>query len=258
MTQSLGIGQLIASFDLPTGSRVEERVPKKLLVENGAPTVVDKRHINEGIEEIQWLAALKPNTIGVPEYRDDVREYLEIAVLSVTLRGSVKAGRLVELLHRAVPYPMVLLIVMQNRNLSLSLVHKRWSQGEMGKVVLDGVIVEVLLESQSPVSAIEEQFMQALALDRQPRTTLYDLYQGWMDTLYALHAARLTGIFAVSATSDQASTRRLALQECRSLSGEGARLQGLAAKEKQLARLVDLNLELKRVQAELTVAKGRL
>ena len=54
------------------------------------------------------------------------------------------------------------------------------------------------------------------------------------------------------------SASRLALQECRSLSGEGARLQGLAAKEKQLARLVDLNLELKRVQAELTVAKGRL
>jgi len=258
LTQLLGIGQLVASFDLPTGSRVDERVPKKLLVENGAPTVVDKRHINEGIEEIQWLATLKPNTIGVPEYRDNVREYLEIAVLSVTLRGSVKAGRLVELLHRAVPYPMVLLIVMQNRNLSLSLAHKRWSQGEMDKAVLDGAIVEVLLESQSPVSAIEEQFMQFLELDRQPRATLYDLYQGWMDTLYALHAARLTGIFAVSATPEQAAARRLALQEYRSLNGEAARLRGLATKEKQLARLVDLNLALKRVQAELASAKERL
>ncbi len=254
----MGIGQLIASLDLPTSSRVEERVPKKLLVENGAPTVADKRHINEGIEEVQWLAALKPNTIGVPEYRDDVRDYLEIAVLSVTLRGSAKAGRLVELLHRAVPYPMVLLIAMQDRSLSLSLAHKRWSQGETDKVVLDGAIVEVLLESQSSVPAIEEQFMQALALERQPRTTLYDLYQGWMDTLHALHAARLTGIFAVSATPDQASARRLALQECRSLNGEADRLQGLATKEKQLSRLVDLNLELKRVQAELASAKERL
>ena len=32
----------------------------------------------------------------------------------------------------------------------------------------------------------------------------------------------------------------------------------LAAKEKQLSRLVDLNLELKRVQAELASAKERL
>jgi hypothetical protein len=58
---------------------VNQRVPKKLLLENGAPTAADKRLINEGIEELLWLAALKPTTIGVPEYRDEVREYLEIA-----------------------------------------------------------------------------------------------------------------------------------------------------------------------------------
>ena len=90
------VQNLIAALDLPGSCRVDQRVPKKLLIENGAPTASDKRQINDGIEEIQWLAALKPNTIGVPEYRDDVREYLEIAVLSVTLRGNAKAGRLAE------------------------------------------------------------------------------------------------------------------------------------------------------------------
>ena len=79
------VQDLITALDLPGSCRVDQRVPKKLLVENGAPTAGDKRQINDGIEEIQWLAALKPNTIGVPEYRDDVREYLEIAVLSLSL-----------------------------------------------------------------------------------------------------------------------------------------------------------------------------
>ena len=205
----------------------------------------------------EWLAALKPNTISVPEFRDEVREYLEIAVLSLVLREEAKSARLLELVHRAVPYP-VLLIVMQDRSLSLSLAHKRWSQSESDKVVVDGAIVEVPLESRDPIPAIEMQFMQALALDCQPRTTLYDLYQGWIDTVYALQAARLTGTFSVAATPGQAVTRRLALQECRSLNGEALRLQGLAIKEKQLAKLVDLNLEFKRVQAELTAAKERL
>ena len=248
---------MIAALNLPVSSRVDERVPKKLLLENGASTASDKRQINDGIEEIHWLAAIKPQTVGVPDYRDEVREYLEIAVLSLVLRGEAKSTRLIELVHRAVPYP-VLLIVIQNRQLALSLAHKRWSQSEADKVVVDGDVVEVALESRDPVSAIEVQFMQALALDRQPRTTLYDLYQGWMDTLYALHAARLTGTFAVASTPGDAVIRRLALQVCRSLNGEAARLQGLAAKEKQLARLVDLNMELKRVQAELTAAKERL
>ena len=101
--------EIIAALDLPAGARVARRVPKSLLVENGAPTAADKRHINEGVEELFWLAALKPTTIGVPEYRDDVREYLEIAVVRLSLRASAKVGRLVELVHRAVPYPVLLL-----------------------------------------------------------------------------------------------------------------------------------------------------
>ena len=49
---------LIAALELPASCRVDQRVPKKLLVENGAPTAADKRNIAGGIEEIQWVATL--------------------------------------------------------------------------------------------------------------------------------------------------------------------------------------------------------
>ena len=55
---------LIAALDLPPGALVDRRVPKTLLVQHGAPTAADKRRINEGIEEMQWVATLKPSTIG--------------------------------------------------------------------------------------------------------------------------------------------------------------------------------------------------
>lgn len=87
---TLSAQTLIDALRLPEGCRVDQRVPKKLLLENGAPTAADKRLITEAIEEIQWVAVLKPNTIGVPDYRDTLREYLEIAVLTVTVRGFVK------------------------------------------------------------------------------------------------------------------------------------------------------------------------
>lgn len=251
------VQDLIVALDLPGSCRVDQRVPKKLLVENGAPTASDKRQINDGIEEIQWLAALKPNTIGVPEYRDDVREYLEIAVLSVTLRGNAKAGRLAELVHRAVPYPMVLLLNSE-QTLMLSLAHKRWSQNEAGKVVLDGDMVEVALPGAAPSSAIETAFMQALALARQPQATLYALYQGWMDSLEALLAARLTGSFRDTNSPEQAAARRQSLQDCQRLELEAVSLRAKAAKEKQLARQVELNLALKRVQAQLAAAREQL
>ena len=95
-------------------------------------------------------------------------------------------------------------------------------------------------------------------LARQPRTTLHALYQGWIDTLLALQAARVTGAFAIAAIAEHAALRRDALQECARLEAEIARLRAAAAKEKQMARRVELNLELKRLEAAQAAARANL
>jgi hypothetical protein len=238
---------LLAALDLPAACRVDQRVPKKLLLENGAPTAADRRRINDGIEEIVWLAALKPSTIGVPDYRDDVRAYLEIAVLRLVLRPAAKAPRLVELVHRAIPYP-VLLLSEQEGGTDLSAAHKRWAENESDRTVLDGAVTAAALDAEHDAD-YAEAFLHALALARQPRGSLLALYQGWLDTLLALHAARLTGAFRLPADGGRALARRTALAETARLDAEAARLRAAAAKEKQLARQVALNLEIKRIEA---------
>lgn len=261
--------EIISALKLPASCRVDQRVPKKMLIENGAPTSADKRLINENVEEIQWVAALKPNTVGVPAYRDEEREYLEVAVLNIATRGAqaavgpdgvqaatkpFNATRLAELVHRAVPYPVLLLLVTP-QGLLLSLAHKRWAQNEAGKVVLDGDVVTI--DAPGDLSH-EHPFMQTLALARQPQATLLALYQGWLDCLTALQAANYTGTFKAVDDPAQAAARREALRECQRLELEVARLRAQAAKEKQMAKQVDLNLALKRVQAGLVAARQQL
>ena len=260
---------VVSALNLPDSARVDQRVPKKLLLENGAPTASDKRLITDAIEDIQWLAALKPNTIGVPEYRDTQREYLEIAVLAVTLRGAIKPtslSRLVELVHRAVPYPVLLLLV-DEPTLILSLAHKRWAQNEAEKIVLDGDLMSASLPctasgtTEADTKArpeAEHAFVQSLAIARQPQASLHALYQGWIECVQALHAARRTGSYQAAATPEQAAARRQALADCQRLEGEISRLRTQAAKEKQLARQVEMNLALKRIQAELAAAQQQL
>ncbi|MDZ3797532.1 DUF4391 domain-containing protein [Pseudomonas aeruginosa] len=260
---------VVNALCLPDSARVGQRVPKKLLLENGAPTASDKRLITDAIEEIQWLAALKPNTIGVPEYRDTQREYLEIAVLAVTLRGAIKPtslSRLAELVHRAVPYPVLLLLV-DGPTLTLSLAHKRWAQNEAGKVVLDGDLVSAsLVGTGSDISetdtnggsVAERVFVQSLVIARQPQVSLHALYQGWIECVQALHAAWRTGSYQIAATSELAAVRRQALADCERLESEISRLRTQAAKEKQLARQVEMNLTLKRLQTELAAAQQQL
>ena len=257
---------LISALALPASCRVDQRVPKTLGVENGAPTSADKRLINDCIEEVQWVAALKPNTVGVAEYRDNEREYLELAVLFVTARpapqaegagvvaGHVNTSRLAELVHRAVPYP-VLLLLAAPKGLLLSLAHKRWAQNEVGKVVLDGEPATVDL---APDLSAEHPFVQALALTSQPQASLLALYQGWVDCLTAWQAAKVTGTFTTTSTPAQAAARREALRTCQRLELESSRLRALAAKEKQMAKQVNLNIALNRISAELASARDQL
>ena len=124
-------------------------------------------------------------------------------MLRLTLRAAAKASRLVELVHRAVPYPL-LAVDGAGRTAGPSAAHKRWSQGEAGKTVLEGDVVTADWDAErdgeiGPPSATPWRSVS------QPRATLHALYQGWIDTLLALHAARVTGAFAIAGNAEHAA-----------------------------------------------------
>lgn len=242
---------IIAAFALPSGCLVDQRVPKKLLIEQGTPAAGDKRQVQDGLEELVWHAALKPTNIGVPAFSDSTREYLEIAVLVATLRPLAKRARLVELIHRAIPYP-VLLVTRQGVCATLSLAHKRWSQGEAGKVVLeDAVVTTDPIPTARPEPA-DVAFVASLALTNQPGANLHSLYQGWLARVTAWRAAAITGQFDSLAESPaRYEARRAALADHARITGELVSLRAVAAKEHQLNRRVQLNLAMRDLESKL-------
>ncbi len=252
----MSTAELVAALDLPAGCRVDQRIPKTLLVENGAPTAADKRLIIDGIERLQWRAAIKPTTSGIAEHRDETRHYVEIAVLELSLRPGAKVERLVELTHRAVPYPVVL-VADSGDTTSLSMVHKRWSQSEADRVVLDGEIVTAQPYFTHDM-ANTAAFLDHLAIKCQPQVSLNALYQGWIDTILALKAAAHTGTFQLAPTAELASARSDALRECATIEVEMVALRAAAGKTKQVARRAEINLELQRLKSRHTAAQAQL
>ena len=252
----MSFSPVIDALALPPDSRVDHRVPKKLLTEQGAPTAADKRQIQDGIEELLWVAALKPTNIAVPAFRDEVREYLEIAVLTAMLRADAKPTRLIELIHRAIPYPCVL-VAAHGDTVSLSLAHKRWSQGETGKVVIEDVHRTAPFRPHTP-TAEEAPFLASLAVSGLPKLDLFALYQGWLDRVAALEAAQITGTFAPPDSADRASALRDGLDSHARLQRDLTALRAQAEKEKQLNRRVELNLEIKRLEAKLAATSRTL
>jgi hypothetical protein len=256
MTVEPGILAILDALGLPLEARVDARVPKKLLVEQGAPTSADKRAIQDGIDELQWLAACKPSTVAVPAFADEVREYLEIAVVACAFRPSAKAPRLIELIHRAIPYPVVL-ITSDEDGIAVSVAHKRHAQNEAGKMVIERVVSVNALRTE-PSNLNERAFLESLALALQPRRDLRALYEGWLVRIEALNAARLDGAFAPSDDAQSIERRREALEAHSRLTREIIGLRAKANREKQLNRRVDLNLEIQRLEAELATHKKNL
>jgi hypothetical protein len=244
----MSFAPIISALALPPETLVGQRVPKKLLVENGAPTAGDKRQINNGIEEILWEAALKPANLGVPAFRDAVREYLEIAVLTVIFRPTAKPARLVELIHRAIPYP-VLLVAAMGETATVSIAHKRWSQGESGQTVIEELRATAPFRPEIP-TAEESQFLAQLSVGNLPQHDLFALYQSWLDSVLALEAAQITGAFRPITAENSAALRENLDARAHALR-DLAILRAQAEKETQLNRRVELNLAIKKLAARI-------
>jgi hypothetical protein len=256
MTWMEKVAMIISALDLPPSARVDARVPKKILVEQGAPTAADKRAIQDGIDEMQWLAALKPNTVAIPAFTDETHNYSEVAVIAAAFRPEARSARLTELIHRAIPYP-VLLITTGTGGVAVSVAPKRAAQNEGDKVVVERVVIVSDIEPNA-LPPVERAFLDSLALERQPSHDLSTVYDGWLARIEALAAARLSGSYVVKDESNLICRRRTALAEHSRLAYEAAQLRTLAARAKQISRRVDLNQKIKAIETAIDQNKKRM
>jgi len=244
---------VITALVLPVSCRVDRRIPKKILLDNTDFSARDRRRISEDIKELRWLAVLKPGNTGIPGYQDDIRTYREISVLSMEIRKPNSGPRLNELVHRAIPYP-ILLIYNYEIDLHMSVAHKRSALNEAGKVIIDGDITDVAIDNSDEHSSVCTDFMANLTIEKQKQQSMFKVYQSWSDTLIALRAAYISGQFKLVDNTD----RRLLLDEYESLTNELKLLQNRIRQEGMMARKVELNLQIKGIKLKLSDIKSRL
>ena len=126
------IDQIFETFlnglGVPASCYVGKPIFKKLFSDatDGQKSIldaIDKLCLKDDIEKIRWLYTLKPNTINIPAYINDEREYSEIAILHFELSNLNKIKRITQFVNRAIPYPLVLLFTHNdavNFNLAMS------------------------------------------------------------------------------------------------------------------------------------------
>ena len=243
-----------AQLGFPEASLLDRRIFKRMVLEHGELTASDKRTLSEDVGKLTWKYTLKPSTVQVLAYEDSDREYLEVAVVEAMLNSRRRATRVAEIVQRAIPYP-VLLVMVDDSGFSVSVAHKRFSQAEKG-----GIVAEDFLHSpwiEVPLSDLDKAFCDSLAVKRLSHVDFYALYRDMVGAVLARMCAELTGEFVLDAGQPE-KERRQRLEQCHQMEREISRLRALLSKEGRFAEKVELNTRIKELEGRLEDAKAAL
>lgn len=238
--------------EIPDSALLGKRIFKKTIYENAQLSAADAKALKEDVSAITWQYSLKPNSVQIHSFEDEVREYLEVAVLEVSLRSRKRSDRIANLLHRSIPYPLVLVLT-ESDGLLLSVAHKRFSLAEKGTIVAEKPIGTNWLSE--PINERDELFLNSLRHSGLSHQNFYSYYEDFGKRVLAHNCSEISGAFRFEGTDEE---RRTALEEYEEMAQEIAKLKSKVKKATQFAEKVELNIAIKDLERRLTDAVARL
>ena len=231
-------------FNLPENCCVDQRIGKALFAENGPLTPADRKTFRNEIEEIYCTVSLDDNHgVMLNSYTDTEHDFSCLAQIDVALKKPGKAARIAELCHRAMPYPLI--VILHDGD-------KRWFSMAEKRFSRDGK-EQVVLEQQTDTGWIGNHFLQAFSeaadFGKFKKNSYLDLYRHYAELLDVLKTAEVTGIFEQSSVSPE--ERRRLLEELHQLQTQLAELKSKAKKEHEISRLVEINMQAQKLNHEI-------
>ncbi len=269
----------VVNIGFPRSAYLHKRVPKKQFLESGELVSTDKKLFRENVKNVYWEYTLKPSTCPVLPYRDNEREYLEVAVLQVEMNSpkkNKKSGhkRIAEIIHRIIPYPLMIGFYIGTtehtentekenknsvssvysvvKNIALSVAPKRFSQAEHGAFVVERFYTTGWMNCDA-FKTQEAAFVASLAWDSMPLQTYGTLYNAWTDRFTGYECAVLSGTFTIGKAGDRIER----LTRCREIESRISELRG-QLKKAAFNRQVELNTQIKKFEQELNQLAGNL
>ena len=249
------IDGFFSNLGIPDACLLDKPVFKKMFLEHAELDLTDRKALSEDVGRIRWRYTLKPDTINITPNQDAEREYLEVAILSVELSNATRLKRIASFMHRAIPYPLILVFEHQGK-ISISVAEKRINQADKSKlVILDRWHTE-WFDPAKP-SSPQTGFLAAIQLHRLPSTNFYALYEGVQAHVIQLIAADRTGSFdpvPIQSSREHATM----LKEIDGLDREIAELRTELKREHQMGNKIALNGKIRERKDAILKIEDRL
>ncbi|QTE85135.1 MULTISPECIES: DUF4391 domain-containing protein [Shewanella] len=280
----LGLAQFEAfleDLNVPDSCVLNKPLFKKMFQEHADLDAKDKKALKDDVDKIRWLYTLKPSTINIAPFSDDLRDYGELAFLVVELSSAKNAERIGQLINRAIPYPTVIFFVLSerkavesstpsateendesdvtgreyeaenentNEQLALCLADKRINKVDKEKWVIEAMQLSPWL-SLASMTESEQQFLNSLIFTGLPHSNFWQFYQAIMARVQALQCAHISGRFHL-ASSEVTQQQADQLNRYRSIENDIKKLRA-QIKQAEFSQQVVLNTQIKQQEQRL-------
>ena len=235
-------------LNIPKNCIVDNTVFKKAFLENADLLSFDKKIINEYIKKVTWKYCLKPDTINIQPYRSDERDYLEIEIMEVQLNDDSKIKRIAEIIMRAIPYPILLVLVKESQ-IQLVTGDMRKNLSDSSKVTVEDFSFTGWIDLDSEDNFRDNLFAE-LNISKLSYINFYEMYKDITAKINFYNMSKIKGENIVKSETMSDSDVKICYDKIKSIETEVLSLKSKIKKAGSIKEKVELNMEIVKLQKQ--------
>jgi hypothetical protein len=240
------------AISFPETAILSKKIPKKQFLESDNVVANDKKLFRENVKNVYWEYTLKPSTCPILPFKDSEREYLELEAIQIELNIQKGYKRIAEVIHRIIPYPLLLVFYTTSDEFALSIAPKRFSRIEHGALVVEKCFLTNWMNYKT-LNECENAFVSSLAWSGVSALHYGDLYNAWVERFIGYECSALSGKFNI----DKNDGRSELLTRCREIESKISEMCE-QIKKVPFNRQVELNIQIRKKELELKKLIGEL
>ena len=245
-------------LSIPDRCLLNKRLTKSFFLKNFQLSVVEKKVLNTNIEQMEWLASIKPSNSNITaEKNTDIAfEEIQVIICTIPIKDfNVNAEKIAILFQKYIPYQ--LMVIMENDNeFIINTCDKRINQNDSSKRTIEHHYFTSSI-SKLYKNDITESFFESLNFSGLNKTNLETTYKSYVRAVIQFQTAMITGKFE-KRNQLRSEEDMVDLQIIESIENDIISLKSQLKKESQMNGKVELNIEIQNKRNTIETIKNRL
>jgi len=185
---------LTEALKMPENSYVNDRLYKKMFLEQPDLSSADKRLIKEKIKNITLHNVLNLQSTGIKPFVDDTRAYRELYLIELELEDTRKYKRIAELIQMTIPHPVCLILTSEDKT-TITLAQKRFNQNDKTKITVEEYLFTEWFDPRQ-LDDRQQNFIISLDSRNFPYTNFYQFYSALFNGILRYNLSKYIGTFS--------------------------------------------------------------